>query len=118
MASYRIYFRDRQRKIVGRDDFDAADDMRAMIVARKLRDACSDRCTTFELWDGGRQVHTLPREIAVRNLEEVATELETTVLEREMAIRDGNWMIADSSLLLERIGRLLEKNRVRLRLAG
>jgi len=118
MASYRVYFQDRDRKIVGRDDFDVADDMRAMIVARKLRDACSDRCTTFELWDGARQVHTLPREIAVRNLEEIAAELETTVLKREMAIRDGNWMIADSSLLVERIGQLLEKNRVRLRLAG
>ena len=118
MASYRIYFRDRQRKIVGRDDFDAADDMRAMIVARKLRDACSDRCMTFELWDGGRQVHKLPREIAVRNLEEVATELETTVLEREMAIRDSNWMIADSSLLLERADQLLGKIRTRLPLAG
>jgi len=118
MASYRMYFEDRQRKIVGRDDFDAADDMRAIIIARKLRDACSDRCSTFELWDGGRQVDKLPRDIAVGNLEEIAAELETTVLEREMAIRDSNWMIADSSLLLERIGQLLEKNRVRLRLAG
>jgi hypothetical protein len=118
MASYRAYFRDRQGEIVGRDDFEAADDIRAMIVARKLRDACSDCCATFELWDGARHVSKFPRETAVRNLEDVAAEVQTIVLEREMAIRDSDWMIADSSLLLERAGQLLEKVRTRLPLAG
>ena len=56
MGLYRVYFRNQQKFVVGRDLFDAEDDARAMAIARTLCDACSDICTGFDLWQGVRQV--------------------------------------------------------------
>jgi hypothetical protein len=47
MLSYRIYFRG-SGVIVGRDDFKAADDAAALLIACTLRDACSDVCRALE----------------------------------------------------------------------
>ena len=49
MPTYRIYCRDQQRVIIGRDDFAAADDEHALTIARTLRRACSDVCAGIEL---------------------------------------------------------------------
>ena len=48
--TYRVYFKNRYGFLIGRDDFDAQDDDYAMGIARTLRNACSDICHSFELW--------------------------------------------------------------------
>src|SRR6516225_4896561 len=99
MARYRVYFVNWNTSIAGRDDFDVEDDAQAAVIARLLRNACSDRCAGFELWQGGRQVDTsLTRGV---DFKELSTHLQDIVLERELAIRDSRWSIADSRRLLE-----------------
>lgn len=114
MALYRVYFRNHYKFIVGRDDFLAADDACAMAVARALCDAGSDVCTSFELWQGVRQVEmaSSPRSPDM-NFDEIAPGVEDIVLERELVLRDSRWVIAESQRLLQQTQRLLENNRRR-----
>ena len=113
MATYRIYFRSQDEQIVGRDDFEADSDARALVVGRTLRDACSDKCAAFEVWQGTRHVDMPCRNWAGLGAERVHARVEEIVLERELAIRTSNWVVADSARLLEETGRLLSKSRAR-----
>lgn len=106
MATYRLYFRE-SSGIVGRDDFDADDDASALMVAQALADACSDRCTDFELWQCTRRIDACLAKGAVPSFDKIADR----VIEREMAIRDSRWAIADSTRLLEQTSRLLQSAR-------
>ena len=109
MATYRLYFRDDDWAIVGRDDFEAEDDRRAVLIALTLCDACSDRCAGYGLWEGTRRV-ALSFPIRPR-LGQVAPNVQDIVLEREAAIRDSRWAIADSTRLLEQTRSLLNQGR-------
>ena len=51
MQSYRLYALDQYRHIIHREDFDAADDMNAIVYARGRYPE-----TACELWDLGRKV--------------------------------------------------------------
>jgi hypothetical protein len=55
---YRDFFRS-EEGICGHDDFDVRDDDTALTIAALLADACSDRCTSFDLWQGTRQVRRI-----------------------------------------------------------
>jgi hypothetical protein len=99
MPSYRTYFRG-GGVIVGRDDFDADGDKAALLIASKLRDACSDVCDTFELWQGGRRVHWPPNSAATSS-KQISACTQEIVAEREIAIRDSAWPIARSKRLLD-----------------
>ncbi len=114
VATYRIYFRNRDGAIVGRDDFEVKDDAHAMIVARKLRDACSDICSSFELWQQVRRVDKAFSSADNPSYGEAAGRVQSIVLEREAAIRDGRWSVAESSRLLEQTRRLLDEVRRRM----
>jgi hypothetical protein len=105
VAAYRVFFWAEDGTIVGRDDFDADDDAFATAIAHMLADACSDRCAAFELWQSTRRVDT--RFPIVPRAEDIAAAAQQTVLDRELAIRDSKWIIADSVRLLEQTKRLL-----------
>jgi hypothetical protein len=104
MALYRIYFRTAPGLIAGRDDFLAADDTSALIIANMLADACADICEEFELWDGVRRVDEprAPKPKPRRSTESA----QDTVVEREIALRDSNWAVARSKRLLARLEKL------------
>ncbi len=57
MAEYRIFFLDGGQAIIARDEFKAATESAALVIARWLFDACSDRCHGFELWSGRNRLH-------------------------------------------------------------
>jgi len=109
MALYRVYFRNQHKFIVGRDDFIADDDARALAIARALCDACSDVATGFELWHGIRQVEmsSSPRSPDLK-VDEIVAQVQNTVIERELVLRDGNWVVSESRQLLEETQRLLD----------
>ena len=106
MLSYRIYFRG-SGVIVGRDDFKAADDGAALLIACTLRDACSDVCDRFELWNGIRRVDWRLNSAAT-SARPNNVSAEEIVVEREMAIRDSAWQIARSKRLLDQVQHLLD----------
>jgi hypothetical protein len=108
---YRIYFKNRYGFFIGCDDFDAQDDDHAMAIARTLRNVCSDICTSFELWQSARRVDTSGSTHAPRNIDEITAEVQNTVLEREMALLDSEWVIAESARLLKQTQRLVESRR-------
>src|SRR5690348_204888 len=100
MITYRIFFRDEDGRIVGRDDFDAEDDAHARVIARVLLDACSDACVSFDLWEGTRIiVGKASAKPGTLTVEQVSARVQMSVLEREMAIRDSQWHIAESARL-------------------
>lgn len=104
MGSYRCFFRGRSGAIQGRDDFEANDDVQAMVLAELLGDACSDICDTFELWQGARRV-SIPHGKTPSPSEITASAQESLIL-REELIRDSHWMIARSKRLLEQLEKL------------
>jgi len=112
MGLYRVYFRNQQKFVVGRDLFDTEDDARAMAIAWTLCDACSDVCTGFELWQGVRQVEMFssPRSPDL-NFDEIAAQVQNIVIERELVLRHTQWVIADSRRLLKQTQRLLDSTR-------
>ena len=112
-ASYRIYFRNADNRIVGRDDFEAADDRLAMTVAGALCDACSDVCDSFELWQTTRRVDLVfdrRVELGPARLNAGTQEL---VAQHEETLRDSVWAVARSKRLLEETQRLLDELRRR-----
>jgi hypothetical protein len=114
VATYRVYFRNRANAIVGRDDFEADDDAQAMTIARKLRDACSDICSGFQLWQRVRRVDKAFSWGGNLSNGETTRHVQSIVLEREAAIRDSRWSVAESSRLLEQTRRLLDEVRRRV----
>ena len=112
MSVYRVYFRNQHKFVVGRDDFDAGDDARAIAIARTLCDACSDVCTGFDLWQSVRQVEmsSSPRSPDL-NFDGIAAQVQNIVLERELVLRHTQWIVADSRRLLEETQRLLSSTR-------
>ena len=111
MTTYRVYLRDAEKQIVGRDDFDSDNDARALLVARMLRDACSDKCAGFELWQNTRRVDLPCPNWSKFSADEIHAKVQTIVLERELTIRDSRWIVAESTRLLEQTLRLLKEKR-------
>src|SRR5215472_2719072 len=83
--TYRIYFKNHCGFFIGRDDFDAQDDDYAMVIARTLRNACSDICHSFELWQSARRVDMSGSTRSPSTAGEITAAAQNTVLEREMA---------------------------------
>jgi hypothetical protein len=105
---YRIYFRNQHAFIIGRDDFPANDDAHAIVIARTLADACSDLCSTFELWQSARRVEASASSQIIRNADEIAARVQTVVLERALVLRESRCVVAESARLLEHIRQGLE----------
>jgi hypothetical protein len=104
---YRMYFRD-AAGINGRIDFDAEDDHIAMTTAELLADACSDKCSGFELWQDFRQLcdrRMLPRPQRI-TLSDLSERRQAVVIETEEAIKNSGFAIASSRRLLDRLKHL------------
>lgn len=106
MATYRVFFRN-AFGIVGRQDFSADDEGTAVAMAEILCDACSDRCDSFEVWNGTRCIlgARTPRS-ALPSMNAVTQKSEATLRECEEAIRQSQWGIASSQRLLMRLAEL------------
>jgi hypothetical protein len=102
MPSFRIFFRDMVR-IVGRDDFEADDSHAAEVIALGLLfDACSDTCSSYEVWQGS----TLICENGARRskrLDDLTAQHKAVVTAREEVIRDSGWAIASSRRLIQQL---------------
>jgi hypothetical protein len=101
MTAYRLYFKT-DGSIVARQDFDGENDADAQQVAVVLLDACSDRCQTVDLWQGGRQVPIrLPHKTT--SLPDLSDAHQDTVLRTEEVIARSDWAIARSRRLIEQL---------------
>jgi hypothetical protein len=108
--AYRINFR-QGHLVVGRDDFDVDSDAGAVIVGRTLFDACSDRCSSFDLWQGERQIDPWrPRELKALG-RDVTEHRQRVIAASEERLRDSRWAIASSKRLLERIENLVKESK-------
>jgi hypothetical protein len=112
MGIYRVFLREASG-IVGRHDFVAWDDHEAVAMADILCDACSDRCSSFEVWAGGHCIITprAPRSLA--GIEGIQERRQEAVIEHEDAIQRSQWAIASSKRLLERLTELRDLRRDR-----
>ena len=101
---YRMYFRD-AAGICGRIDFDAGDDRIAMSSAERFADACSDKCSGFELWQDTRQLcdRRALRPLPPVNVAELIEKRQANVVETEEAIKNSAFTIASSRTLLKRL---------------
>lgn len=110
VAFYRIYFRGGTGAIVGREDFAANDDDRALLIAEALCDACSDVCTGYELWQGTRRIDLDARAGSGRlSWRRLAPDIQQSVVELEERLHDSSWAVAESRRLLEQTTRLVEE---------
>lgn len=109
MKWYRMYFYGASGSFQGRHEFEAQDDLAAMTVAEHLCDACSDRCETFQLWDGVRCVDVsfsrMPHPAVP--LDQISLSFQKSMIESEETIRHSDWAIARSKRLVERINLLI-----------
>jgi hypothetical protein len=101
MAIYRVYFRTGDGFIRGREDFQADDDVTALVTAETVFEACSDTVRYFDLWCGDRIV-VEPRPSALTLLD-VIEKRQNNIVEMEESIRDGSWAVASSRRLLRRL---------------
>ena len=102
MRTYRVYFRD-PSGIVGRHDLVVVDDREAVALAGVLCDACSDRCTSVEVWRDQHIVATQRIPQSPPAVGEIVERRQQAVIEHEDAIQRSNWSIASSERLLKRI---------------
>lgn len=102
MGTYRVYFRD-PSGIVGRHDFMASDGHAAVALADLLCDACSDRCTSFEVWAGDNRIVAPRTPRTTPRANEIAERHQEIVIECEDSIQRSNWAIASSERLLARL---------------
>jgi hypothetical protein len=104
-TAYRIYFRSPTR-ILGREDFEPPDDATALYIADVLGEACSDVCSSYELWKGSRRVDVVPNRPVHRPLISAAAVRErrqASVIERDDAIQRSDWAVARRRRLLARL---------------
>jgi hypothetical protein len=104
MASYRIYFIDRLRKVRWPHDLDAADDNEAIALAQALQFACADLQADIELWQEGRFVLaascTKPADLRAV-WDAVSTHHQEALVESEEALLNSRSAVARSRTLLQ-----------------
>ena len=105
MSAYRMYFRTEGR-IHGREDFEAADDVAAIRIARVLYDTCSDVCGGFELWQGKRQLRARQPHHQNASLANLIEAHQRVAIEKEEDISQSRWMIARSRRLIAALDRV------------
>ena len=101
---YRVCFYDALGTQMGRLDIAAGNDAEALDVAAVLYDACSDVCSYYDMWKGEKAVRKAEYFLLAPTVAELSRHTQQIVLDREMAIRDSQWHIADSRRLIEKMG--------------
>ena len=104
MSAYRMYFLIRGQ-IQGREDFEAADDVAAIRIARVLYDTCSDVCDGFDLWQGKRQLRARQPHHQKASLTDLIEAHQRVAIQKEEDISQSRWMIARSRRLIEALDR-------------
>jgi hypothetical protein len=104
MTSYRLYLY-RGRDIGGREDFESGNDTSATRTAELIFEACSDRCSAWEVWQGVRRVAAAPEARPMRVIH-VTEVMQQSVLDTEERILNSKWAVASSQRLLERYAEL------------
>ena len=99
MSRYRMYFL--TSGIRSAEDFEADNDIDAIRMARVLCDACSDVCSSFELWQGTRLVRVRPPPYRGISLSDLREAQQRIVIEREKTIRESHAVLARSQRLVE-----------------
>jgi hypothetical protein len=90
--------------ITGCNEFEAENDAAALAIARCIRDAASDLCDAFELWDGGRQIDQ--NRMATLQTSVVTAQWQDHVMRAEETLLASGWAIARSRRLLARFDEL------------
>jgi hypothetical protein len=88
--------------IVGREDFDAIDNVQALAIVAAIFEACSDVACSYELWNSKEQVLS-PQGAASEVSEPLSDYQRQRVVETATALRDSNWLIAESKKLIREI---------------
>ena len=109
MNVYTVYFLVSGR-IRARQDFAADNNVDAIRVARQLYDACSDRCESFELWQGDWVISTRPPPYLGTSFAGLRVAHQQLVIEMEEAILVSHTLIAQSRRLIERLDRIKSCN--------
>ena len=112
MGTYRVYFRNASG-IVGRHDYVADDDQEAIVIADCLCDACSDRCNSFEVWQGDHRVVAPRTPRSARSETEITAKTKAAIVECEEAIQRSQWAIAGSQRLLAHLAAAHAQSRSR-----
>jgi hypothetical protein len=81
---------------MGREDFEADDDVSARLTAQLVFDACTDVVQRFELFCSDRMVLALREPITLRDTEE---RYQRNVVALEERIRDSGWAASSERLL-------------------
>jgi hypothetical protein len=107
MRTYRFYFID-DRVIRGRFDFQAADDYGAAEIAEVLFEACSDRCQSWEIWEGEVLLLSGPQKPRGAQLRasDLAERRQENIVQHEETILHSDWAIASSRRLLAELDKL------------
>jgi len=101
-VQYRLYFLSAGGRIEVGQDFAAASDEMALVVADALCESCADVCDKFELWQGIRRVEKLP----VRRDPAMVAAAEREILKTARALRESGGTLAKSERLAAALERL------------
>jgi hypothetical protein len=108
---YRLYFHHGKDRIAIHA-FEAETDIAALALAYALQEACSDLCDRFELWRGLRIIaRSADRRGTKRlpHLEEIAAQMQATVLEQQRQLLRSRQVISKSRKLLVAMEQLRSK---------
>jgi hypothetical protein len=101
MKIYRLCFHG-DAGMHGRQDFEAEDDESAIRIAEILHDACSDRRSSWQLWQGVRPLRTPNDRHRPISVDQVTARMQASVIDSEERILQSRWAIASSRRLLDR----------------
>jgi hypothetical protein len=106
---YRIYFLNDSGRIDSAEVIAADSDVAAVTMAEHLYDATCELHAEYEVWQESRQiaVNNLPRvQHPPQSLADITEQMQDSLIEREITLRDSNAYLSQSRRLLERIDRL------------
>jgi hypothetical protein len=109
MAPYRFRFYDDDddHTVLGDFDFEAGDDIQAVETAEVLFDACSDRCQSWELWEGQVFLVRGPQNIGMPlRASDLGRRRQESIIGYEETILNSEWAIASSERLLAELDKL------------
>jgi hypothetical protein len=109
MAPYRFRFYDDDddHTVLGDFDFEAGDDIQAVETAEVLFDACSDRCQSWELWEGQVFLVRGPQNIGMPlRASDLGRRRQESIIGYEETILNSEWAIASSEGLLAELDKL------------
>jgi hypothetical protein len=103
MGRYQLYLHARAEEPPVRQDLTVTDDSEAIAVGSFVADACSDVCKSYEVRRDERILVSAPLGGEDRKVMDLSERQQLIVIDRELALRDSRWHIAESKRLLNRI---------------